>query len=173
MYTSINYTVLFILWSYRSDTNSKLRSSRSTPRPNIEVIDINEVGNSMSSISSKSKIRRRRTKKASEKSSLDSSRFRTITDNNQADDDQPSLEPAISIFDQIENEKAKVGIQKSEYKVRADTLQPLGWPNNFECLKREIHNGEMRWKASHYCRWPTLIRKWSISISDSKYYSSP
>ena len=105
--------------------NSKLRSSRSTPRPNIEVIDINEVGNSMSFISSKSKIRRRRTKKAPEKSSLDSSRFGTIADNNQVDDEQPLVEPAISIFDLIENEKAKAGIQRYQYKVRADTLHPL------------------------------------------------
>ena len=72
----------------------------------------------MSSMASKSKIRRRRTHKSSTlhgKSSLDSSRFRTLPDTDDLhveDNDQPPLEPAISIFDLIEKEKSKAWFQK-------------------------------------------------------------
>ena len=75
----------------------------------------------MSSMASKSKVRRRRTHKTAwnttlhGKSSLDSSRFRTLPDKdelNAEDNDQKPVEPAISIFDLIEKEKSKALFQK-------------------------------------------------------------
>ena len=72
----------------------------------------------MSSVASKSKVRRRRTHKTSTlhgKSSLDSSRFRTLPDKdelNAKDDDHPPVEPAISIFDLIAKEKSKALFRK-------------------------------------------------------------
>ena len=85
----------------------------------------------MSSVASKSKIRRRRTHKTAwnttlhGKSSLDSSRFRTLPDKdelNAEDNDHPPVEPAISIFDLIEKEKSKALFQKIHARLIQTTI---------------------------------------------------
>ena len=45
-------------------------------------------------------------------SSLDSARFKSIPESDEITKDEQPLEPTISIFDLIENEKAKEGIKK-------------------------------------------------------------
>ena len=95
----------------------KLNSSRSTRAmsPNIEVVDVNEVSRSMSFVESNLRFRKRRSKKKTlgqVMSSLDSARFKSIPESDEITKDEQPLEPTISIFDLIENEKAKEGIKK-------------------------------------------------------------
>ena len=88
--------------------------------PNIEVVDINEVSKSMSFIESNLRFRKRRTKKkplGQAMSSLDSARFKSTAESDgiKVEKDEQPIEPAISIFDLIENEKSKTGIEKIDY----------------------------------------------------------
>ena len=46
-------------------------------------------------------------------SSLDSARFKSIPESDEITKDEQPLEPTISIFDLIENEKAKEGIKNA------------------------------------------------------------
>jgi len=97
----------------------KINSSKSTRSmsPNIEVVDINEVSKSMSFVESNLRFRKRRSKKkplGQAMSSLDSARFKSTPESDEirVENDEQPIEPAISIFDLIENEKSKTGIEK-------------------------------------------------------------
>ena len=89
--------------------------------PNIEVNNVNEISRSLSFVESNLRFRKRKSKKVSKekvKSSLDSARFKSIPEFDEitAEKEEQPLEPSISIFDLIENEKAKAGIESSFIK---------------------------------------------------------
>ena len=84
--------------------------------PKIEVNNVNEISRSLSFVESNLRFRKRKSKKVSKekvKSSLDSARFKSIPEFDEitAEKEEQPLEPSISIFDLIDNEKAKAGIE--------------------------------------------------------------
>ena len=84
--------------------------------PIIEVNNVNEISRSLSFVESSLRFRKRKSKKVSKekvKSSLDSARFKSIPEFDEiiVEKVEHPLEPSISIFDLIENEKAKAGIE--------------------------------------------------------------
>lgn len=85
--------------------------------PIIEVNNVNEISRSLSFVESNLRFRKRKSKKVSKekaKSSLDSARFKSIPEFDEitVEKAEHPLEPSISIFDLIENEKAKAGIER-------------------------------------------------------------